>query len=170
MTDTIYGVLASALNQKAVSRVYKLRRRRPDKPFIVLIGKFSDLEFFGIKLSSKSKRILKNLWPGKVSVILRCLSEKFKYLHRGTKTLAFRLPKKKNLREFLRKTGPLAAPSANPEGKPPAKSIEEARKYFGHKVWYVEGGRPDTLPSTLVSLEKGRLKVLRQGAAKIPKK
>ena len=37
-TDTIYGIVGSALNPKTVARIYKLRRRNPKKPMIILIG------------------------------------------------------------------------------------------------------------------------------------
>ncbi|MFA6285207.1 MAG: Sua5/YciO/YrdC/YwlC family protein [Parcubacteria group bacterium] len=101
-TDTIYGVAAAAFSKKAVARAYKILKRNPKKPFIVLIGSIEDLSLFDIKLDRITENILKNIWPGKVSVILPVKSRKFEYLHRGTKTLAFRFPKKK---ESDRNTG-----------------------------------------------------------------
>jgi len=60
---------------------------------------------------------------------------KHRYLHRGTGTLAFRIPSKDKLIELLKKTGfPVVAPSANPEGKKPAVDINEAIRYFGDKI------------------------------------
>ena len=169
-TDTIYGLVGQALNQKTVERIYQVRRRRPDKPLIILIGSFDDLKLFDIKLSAGDRKILRKLWPGQVSVILPCLSPKFSYLHRGTKSLAFRLPDKKWLRDVLRQTGSLVAPSANPEGGEPAKNLSEARKYFGNSVnFYYGRGNLVALPSTLVKLDRGKMEVLRQGKVKIKK-
>lgn len=175
-TDTIYGVVGSALRKSTVRRIYALRKRNPKKPAIILIGDMGDLARFGIAPDLRTKKILKKIWPGKVSVIFPLnarrprLAAKLKYLHRGTRTLAFRLPKPKRLRTFLRQTGPLIAPSANPEGKLPAKTIRAARRYFGNKVdFYVDGGRKDAKPSTLVSIKKGGVIVLREGAVKIGK-
>ncbi|MDE2001094.1 MAG: threonylcarbamoyl-AMP synthase [Patescibacteria group bacterium] len=169
-TDTIYGVVGTALNRKTVERVYRVRRRNPKKPLIILIGSVDDLKLFHIPLTAARKKILRRLWPGKVSVILPCARKKFAYLHRGTKTLAFRLPAKKDLRALLAATGPLVAPSANWEGHPPALTIAKARKYFGGKVdFYANAGTTRSLPSTLVALRNGRLAVLRQGAVKIDK-
>ena len=167
-TDTIYGIVGSALRKEAVERIYVLRKRNPDKPFIILIASKGDIAQFGVRLSSRAEKILERLWPGKVSVILPCNSKKFFYLHRGTKQLAFRLPDSRELRALLAKTGPLVAPSANIEGVPPALTIADARKYFGKTVdFYVSGGKLVSPPSTLVSLEGRRLVILRKGAVEV---
>ncbi len=175
-TDTLYGICASAFSREAVERVYRLRKRDLKKPMIVLIGPLADLKKFGIRLKPKTYNLLTNLWPGKISIVLplsdkrQGTRDKFYYLHRGTKTLAFRLPKSAKLRVFLKKTGPLVAPSANLEGLPPAKTITQAKKYFGGKVdFYINAGRLDSPPSTVVSVAGGKVRVLRQGAARISK-
>ena len=177
---------------------------------IVLIASISDLKQFGVKVDSKTARILGKLWPNKVSVVLPCASKKFSYLHRGTKTLAFRLPKPVALRKLLKSVGPLVAPSANWEGERPARTIREAKKYFsaqggiparrqagasggGNKVdphtkrvvgpsalkgkkaarsgvgvdFYVDGGKLNSLPSTLVVIHGRNVKVLRKGAGRV---
>ncbi|MFA6135796.1 MAG: L-threonylcarbamoyladenylate synthase [Candidatus Paceibacterota bacterium] len=168
-TDTIYGIVCSAINKKSVEKLYKLRKRNPKKPFIILISSINDLKLFNVKPNVKIKNILKNIWPNKVSVILPCPYKKFSYLHRGTKTLAFRMPAKKELIDLIKKVGPISAPSANPEGQKPASNIKEAIKYFGDKVdFYVDGKEAKNIPSTLIKLDKkGDIEVLRQGAAKI---
>ena len=168
-TDTIYGLVGSALNPKAVERIYRLRRRDRSKPFIILIGSLSDLLLFGIPLNISRKRILRKLWPGKVSVILPCAKEKFRYLHRGGKTLSFRLPADKKLRDLLNVVGPLVAPSANPQGLKPASNIREARKYFGSRAdFYNESGVLSSQPSTLIQIKNNKVLVLRPGAGRIP--
>ncbi len=188
-TDTLYGIVGSALKRKTVERIYKLRRRNSKKPMIVLVGALADLKKFGVVLSTVHRKLLTRLWPGKVSIILPCASKKFAYLHRGTKTLAFRYPKSKWLQNLLKKTGPLVAPSANWEGRPPAKTIAGAKKYFGPvrsraraqarprgasgratsngMDFYINRGRLNSKPSTLVALRDGKVEILRQGAVKI---
>lgn len=163
-TDTLYGLVGSALSKKAVERIYKLRRRNLKKPMIILIGSIDTLKLFNIKVDGKLKKMLNKFWPGKVSIILLCHSKKFTYLHRGAKKLAFRLPAKRGLLNLLKKTGPLVAPSANIEGLPPAKTIKEAKKYFKDKVdFYIGKGKIDSLPSTLIEIENGKVIVKRKG-------
>jgi L-threonylcarbamoyladenylate synthase len=160
-TDTIYGIVARALDKKAVERLYKIRRRNPKKPFIILISDISDLKKFSILTNRLTDQLINRFWPGKVSIILPCTSQKFAYLHRGTKTLAFRFPKKPSLIRLLKKTGPLVAPSANPEGLAPAKTIAEAKKYFGEAVDSYNSGRVGGRPSKLVAIKNGKIEILR---------
>lgn len=187
-TDTLYGLVASALDREAVELVYRVRGRDEGKPCIVLIPEISDANRFfchpelveGSSLSSadssvrrlsrndRYNEILSQVWPGKVSVILPCPDERFAYLHRGTETIAFRVPDKSDLRELLCETGPLIAPSANRQGESPAKTIEEAEEYFGSDAdFYVDAGTLDSEPSTVVKIENGKLVIVRQGAVKI---
>ncbi len=168
-TDTLYGIVGSALSKKAVARMYTLRKRNPKKPMIILIGAVSDLKKFGVTLNTSGQSLVANYWPGKVSIILPIrvrdsrLALHLRYLHRGTNLLAFRLPAKKSLRKLLEKTGPLVAPSVNPEGKPPAKTIAEAKRYFGNRVdFYVDGGRLAGKPSKLIKIKNDKVEVLRK--------
>ncbi len=165
-TDTVYGMVCSALNKEAEGRLYAIKNRSFDKPCIILIRAIKDIELFGITLREETKTVLSKLWPNPVSVILPCNDEAFQYLHRGKCSLAFRIPKSEFLLNFLKQTGPLLAPSANPEGKPPALTITNARSYFGDRVDYYLGNETLTgKPSTLISLsEEGTIKVLRTGA------
>ncbi|MEK7169734.1 MAG: L-threonylcarbamoyladenylate synthase [Patescibacteria group bacterium] len=168
-TDTLYGVVARAHDKEAAARLFTLRRATTPKPFIILIDDISRLPEFGVRITPAEQTFLKKIWPGKVSVILPCWTKRFSYLHLGTNTLAFRLPKSKKLQKLLAETGPLLAPSANPEGQQPAKTITEAKKYFGNTVdAYFSAGRMSGEPSTLVSLLSGKPVVLREGAVQIP--
>jgi len=163
-TDTIYGLCASALNKTAVEKVYKLKKRDPKKPMIILIGSLDDLRKFDINLNAWHKKILKKVWPGKVSVVLPCSEKRFAYLHKGTKTLAFRLPKKRELLKILSISGPLAAPSANREGERPAETIAEAKKYFGNQIFYYDTGKISGHPSILIELRNSKLEVIRKNS------
>ncbi len=174
-TDTLYGVLGSAFKKNTVARIYRLRRRNTKKPMIILIRSLRDLHRFGVTPDQKTLRILKELWPGKASVILpiskKASLTRFAYLHRGTGALAFRLPHSVRLRALLNATGPLVAPSANPEGSAPAETIAQAKRYFGSRVdTYENRGRKTSPPSTLVSFAHRKLTVLRKGAVRIPKR
>jgi L-threonylcarbamoyladenylate synthase len=72
------------------------------------------------------------------------------------------MPRKATLRNFLKRTGPLVAPSANPEGEKPAETIAEAETYFGSRVdFYLSGGRKKGNPSTLISLATKKPTLLR---------
>ena len=167
-TDTLYGIVGSAFSKPAVEKIYTLRKRNKRKPMIILIGSISDLKKFDILLNEKQKKILKKYWPGKISIVFPCALKEFEYLHRGKNSLAFRLPKEQWLQELLKKSEPLVAPSANFEGEEPAKTIDEAKKYFSEKVdFYVDFKKLKSKPSTIIALEGDELKLIREGAVKI---
>ncbi len=173
-TDTLYGVVAKAMSPKAVERVYEIKSRDKGKPCIVLIASFDDLKKFGIDIEKPSgshwASFLHQMWPGKVSIVLPCGASDCRYLHRGTGSIAFRMVghKNKNLYNLIKDVGPLVAPSANPEGQAPAKTISEAKEYFGDTVdAYLSVGVRDTTVSTLVSLLGPKPKVLRHGSVDI---
>ncbi|MFA6227515.1 MAG: L-threonylcarbamoyladenylate synthase [Candidatus Paceibacterota bacterium] len=171
-TDTIYGIVASAFSIEGVEKVYKIKGRDSKKPPVILISSVKDLNLFGARLTEKAKIFMKKFWPGRISVALSVDKVGLDHLDRLDGTLAFRLPDKKDLIEFLKKTGPIIAPSANPEGMPPARNIEEARKYFGlpgqgDKVdFYVDEGEISGLSSTLVKIVDNEVSILREGAIK----
>lgn len=143
-TDTIYGIVCSAFNKNSVEKLYKIRKRSKDKPMIVLIGSVNDLKLFNIDA------IVKN-WPEKTSIVFDC--NDFEYLHRGKRSLAFRLPHNKDLIDILKISGPIVAPSANIEGGKPAENIKEAKSYFGDKIdFYLDVGTIKSKPSKIIYL------------------
>lgn len=168
-TDTIYGIIANATNKKSVEKIYKIKNRDTHKPFIILISSIKDLNIFQIALTKKEKLVLNKYWPGEISFILKCKSKKWSYLHRNMYSLAFRMPKNKDLVTFIKSVkSPLVAPSANNQGQNPATSIKKAIQYFGDKVdFYVDLGYLKSKPSTIAKLENSSIDIIRQGAVKV---
>ncbi len=162
-TDTLYGIVGSALNKNTVEKIYEIRKRQSEKPCIVLVGSVDELKKFGISVSEIQKNIFAK-FEGPTSVVLDCTNEEFEYLHRGTKTLAFRIPASQELRNLLLTTGPLIAPSANIEKFPQSESVEDARKYFGDKVdMYIDAGPIVSKASKVIRLHPdGSTTILRE--------
>lgn len=150
LTDTLYGIVARADNELAVERVYEIKNRTSSKPPIVLIG---DVSQMFDPLPGGVDETIDGKWPGKNSVIIPSPSAP-EWLTRGSSGVAYRLPANPALRNLLRSTGPLIAPSANPEGSQPARTVGEAEGYFGEQVdFYVDGGVAfDNQPSSLFSM------------------
>jgi L-threonylcarbamoyladenylate synthase len=165
-TDTIYGLVAPARKKASVDRVFTLKKRDSGKPLIILIASRADLKKFAIKLNKKQEESLRELMKknGPTSIILPCPSAKFKYLHRGKKSLAFRIPRDKELLSIIRASGPLVAPSANFEGEVPAQNIDMAKLYFGNSVdFYFDKGQRQSKASVIIRLnEDGSKEFVRQ--------
>lgn len=168
-TDTVYGIVAVARNQKAVAALYAAKHRE-GKPGTLIAADVLQLHALGI-----AKDLLDSaeaFWPGPVSVVLP-VGKELSYLHQGQESLAVRVTADEQLRKLLEQTGPLLTSSANMPSEPTAKNLEEAERYFGDSVdFYVDGGIVASgAPSTVLKLEvDGTITVLRQGAVLIDKK
>jgi L-threonylcarbamoyladenylate synthase len=149
-TDTLYGIVARADDEHAVEKVYNLKLRTPTKSPIILIASHDQMYEDDIVFRST----LDTFWPGKVSAILPSSNAPL-WIRRKNNSVAYRMPDDKKLTDLVAQTGPLIAPSANIEGKPPARDIAEAIAYFGEGVdFYVEGGRVlDDSPSQLLKFK-----------------
>lgn len=145
-TDTIYGIVGQALSQETVKRIYEIKKRAPEKKCIVLIGHWSETNKFGIDVSQYN---------------IPEYGEPTSFI---IEKIAFRVPVQAGLRDLLKKTGPLIAPSANPEGLPPAEDLSEAKGYFGNLVdFYVDGGKIAGKASKVIQLHKdGSVSILRE--------
>ena len=162
-TDTLYGLVASARLPEAVAKTYSIKHRAAHKPCIILIDSPERALEFGVDPNALSKVI--PYWPGPLSVIFDAISPRYDYLCRDLGAPPFRVPDRQDLREFLARTGPLIAPSANIESEPPAATIQEAQQAFGPLVdFYVDGGELRGAPSTVARVKNdGSFEIIRQG-------
>ncbi len=136
-TDTLYGLVCCADNQAAVERIYVSKGRDGDKSPIVLVANQQQLLD---RPSESIRQFLETVWPGKVSVVLPSSTAPY-WIERGNSSVAYRLPEGAWLQTLLTQTGPLIAPSANLQGRPPAETIEQAIAYFSDTIdFYVDGG------------------------------
>ncbi len=166
--DTVYGLSCRALNETAVERIYRFKYRFIGKPFIVLISDTSQLKQLNININAAEA--IEKYWPGSVTFVCDAPNSP-EWLHRGTRTLAVRVPPTKQLRKLIKSVGPIVSTSANLYARKPANSLSQAIDYFGEKIdFYVDVGEIDGLPSTIVRLKNDKLEVLRQGAVKIDEK
>jgi len=168
-TDTIYGILANALDKEAIEKIYVIKKREKNKPFIILIPNTKFLKKFKVKENPQAEKIL-NLKGITVIFDVNDSNNELKYLHGGTKTLAFRIPDDSEFLGFLNKLDtPIVAPSTNPSGLTPAEDIHKAIEYFKAKVdLYIDRGKSETnIPSTIVKVENSKIKILRQGSKQI---
>ena len=153
-TDTIYGILAAANSEKAVERLYEVKRRPLDKPVIILAADIDDIPDLTPSIKRKYQEISKN----RPTTIITKVSPNFlPHLPRNGRTLAFRVVPESPLAELIRTVGLLVAPSANPSGEEPAKNITEAINYFHESVpIYVDSGEiVNAQPSQIIRINEG---------------
>lgn len=164
-TDTIYGVVARAADETAVSRLYELKHR-DHKPGTVIAASIDQLVELGLK--ARYLKAVEQYWPGAVSVIIPCGPE-LTHLHQGKFGLAVRIPDNTELTELLSQTGPLLTSSANHPGEPAANTLDEARACFAGEVdFYIDGGDlSGHKPSTVIRIVDDAIEIIREGAVMI---
>jgi L-threonylcarbamoyladenylate synthase len=168
-SDTLFGLVGKAFDRDAVEKIYTIKKRSAKKPCIILINDISQLDDFHVILNDRFRAFFHKIWPGPVTVILRLEDQyldQYEYLHRGTGELTFRLPDNNRLHQVIDGVGPIIAPSANPEGKTPAQSIDDIKKYFGDRVdVYVDPKDvPYTgQPSTIIKIKDHTINLIRAG-------
>lgn len=159
-TDTLYGIVARADDASAVSKVFAAKGRNQAKTAIVLVANVESAYDSHSELEH-DHRLYDETPTSFVVTTQRAPS----WLRRDNGTIAYRIPHHRQLGELLAQTGPLIAPSANPEGLPPALTVAQAINYFGDVVdIYVDGGEvpADVQPSRVLHVhEDGTIEQLR---------
>lgn len=148
-TDTIYGVIALADHEGGVEKVYRVKARDPRKQCIILALPETLPPAYAGQIQ---RTVAAQTTP--TSVIVPA-SDEPSWLLRGGDTIAYRLVQDPTLQAIIRRVGNVIAPSANPEGQPPARNIAEAERYFSSLVdVYIDGG---TVPETVSASQIIRL-------------
>ena len=165
-TDTIYGIVTRADNHRNCDTIFAMKQRDADKSCIILIA--NDVQMWdGISREAyqTAREALDDTYPSSVIVPIGDQTPVWLVHHdQHQDDVAFRVPQTTPwLMKVLARTGPLIAPSANLQGRPPARNIQEAYEYFGDAVdLYVDGGTVETAePSHLYRVRDGQAERLR---------
>lgn len=164
-TETVYGVGANALDEKAVADIYYAKERPSQKPLLCHIYSLEQAEKISL-LTKEAKLLIKNFTPGPLTVIVK-KKECVPYIvTAGSDTVGLRFPSNNIFGLLAREAGcPIAATSANMSGNISAKDGEEViKELFGRVDIIIDAGRTEYgLESTIISLVD-EPKILRQGA------
>lgn len=158
-TDTLYGLVARVDDEEGVEKVYTLKGRDFNKPCIVLVADQESIGEHGKLVGQVTQG-----YRGQPVTVVVPKSHEPEWVTRGGSSVAYRIPQDEGLQKLLKETGPLIAPSANPQDLPPARTIGEAKEYFSDQVdMYFDGGEvPEYVaPSQVVEILDGTEKILR---------
>lgn len=165
-TDTLYGLGCSLFDTAAVELVGRLKRRAPHHAFISLIPEPSQADGLALSVSPVARRLIRNCWPGPLSLIFVAAEIVPTSVRGEGGTIALRCPKDPLSHALLQRVGgPVVSSSANLSGQRPAETAEEVVGYFGNQLDLVLDGGPRRggVPSTLVDVSGPRPKLLRRG-------
>lgn len=164
-TDTVYGLIADATNEKIAQKIFKIKKRQKNKAIPIFVKDIKMAKKFAI-INKKQEKILRGKWPGKFTFVLKRRKEKIFGVDK--KTIALRIPDYKFINILLKKLNrPLIGTSANISGKPASTNIKEILEQFerrGIKPDLVlnAGDLPESKPSRVIDLTVEEPKILRK--------
>jgi L-threonylcarbamoyladenylate synthase len=165
-TETLYGLGADALNSRAVDRVFQLKGREPNNPIPVLVADRAMLNMLVVTVPEMANALMDTFWPGPLTLVLPARSETPKPLVNAKGGIGVRISSRPIATQLVaRFQRPLTATSANPAGKEPARTLDEAKRYFSETIEiFVDGGRLESKTgSTVVELLNSKIKIIREG-------
>ena len=177
-TDTVYGLICDATNEKAVKKLYQLKRRDLAKPIGIFvkdklsISSIVDLNKVSDNVVEKVNEYMDKYWPGALTIIFPKEEKTLEYINLQTKTsVAIRVPKVELLLKLMEEIDfPLAQTSCNVTNeKPYYKKIDIENNM---KVDYVTDFGIELLSveltaSTIISIIDGDIKIIRKGIVDI---
>ena len=168
-TETVYGLAADALSEKAVLKIFEAKSRPRFDPLIVHLPDADWLDRIAVVERSSTEqfeRLHKQFWPGPLTFIFPRQSVISDVVTVGLETVAVRLSSHPVFREISTAFGsPLAAPSANRFGRISPTSTKHVREELDGLIPLIVDAGPTShgLESTIVALRNGRIELLRRG-------
>ena len=166
-TETVYGLGANALDEKAVSKIYEAKGRPSDNPLIVHIYDKHQVEELAKDISPKAHVVMDRFWPGPITIILNKKDIVPSRTSGGLDTVAIRMPSNPIAKELLKETNlPIAAPSANISGRPSPTKANHVYEEMNNRVDGIILGGDCTfgLESTVLDLTNDIPTILRPGS------
>jgi len=164
-TETFYGLLARIDRPQALARVFALKGRNFHQPLPVITADADTARRLWAQVPDPAEKLIEFFWPGPLTIVLPATDKVDNMVTGQTGKVGVRVPGSAAARGIaaLAKQA-LAATSANPSDRPPARSAAEVRVYFDDDVIIAEGSElPPSRGSTVVDLSGWPPVLLRAG-------
>ena len=165
-TDTIWGIGCDATNEKAIERIYKLKKRSDNKAMIVLVAEERDVLQY---VANPDKKVFEYLQEATkpTTVVYKGAIGLAENVTGKDGSIAMRICNDDFCRNLLKRfRRPLVSTSANISGKPIANIFDDISVEIKIGVDYIVTHRQDdkqpVAPSTLIKWEKGQAIILRE--------
>lgn len=165
-TETVYGLGANALDEKASAKIYAAKGRPSDNPLIIHIADMKSLPLITEYIPQAAVKLADRFWPGPLTMVLKKSEVVPLGTTGGLNTVAVRMPAHPIALEMIRHGGGyIAAPSANTSGRPsPTLAEHVADDMNGIIPMILDGGAVGIgIESTIVDLTEDIPTILRPG-------
>lgn len=166
-TDTAFGIGCRMDDQKAVDRLFVIRKRPLTQPTPVLVSSEAMALAYYLDPPEIVRHLMKKYWPGALTIIARCKKELvYSPIRGGGETIGFRMPNHETALKLIRGVAvPILGPSANFHGHPTPYRFEDLDPELVKLVELVIPGQcPVGMASTVVDCSATSYRVLRQGS------
>lgn len=165
-TETVYGIGGDPLRLDVIERIDQLKGRDPEKTFLLLVSSRIQWNAYVERIPAFAIPLIKKFWPGPLTLIFPA-SRMLPFRLTGEKgTIGLRESSDPICQALVAAFGkPLISTSANPSGKPPARSAQEVMAYFPQGLDLIlDGGERRTFqPSTVLDVTHERPVLIRTG-------
>ncbi|HLR34631.1 MAG TPA: L-threonylcarbamoyladenylate synthase [Tissierellales bacterium] len=165
-TETVYGLGANGLDERAVERIFKAKGRPQDNPLILHIAFKEQLEELVKDIPEEAFEIMEKFWPGPLTLIFKKSDKVPDKITGGLSTVAIRMPNNKIALKIIELAKvPIAAPSANTSGRPsPTNATHVVEDLYGKINMVVDGGSTGIgVESTVLDMSGETPMILRPG-------
>lgn len=167
-TETVYGLAANAIDEKAVAKIFSAKKRPSFNPLIIHLPNMEEAQKYA-EFNDIAKSLAARFWPGALTMILpkKKNTNLSNLVTAGLDTIAIRVPANKIMQQVLKISAlPLAAPSANKSGTPSPTTAEHVAKSLGSEVdMILAAGKCELgLESTIIDMTSKQIVILRPGA------
>jgi len=162
-TEAVYGLGCLPDRREVVYRLLLIKNRPVSKGFILVAAFPEQLEKYVFFPDASVKARVLATWPGPVTWLLPAQRETPDWITGSHPTVAVRVSGHPVVRALCREVGALVSTSANPEQKPPARTLRKVVEYFGHSLDYIVPGEVGKLarPTEIRDAKSG--KIIRPG-------
>lgn len=166
-TDTVYGLGCDLMNKQAIERLYQIKGMQRDKSLAFICPDLSDISRYAI-VENATYRVLKRFLPGPYCFILQATREVPKIVHLKQKTVGIRVPSHPVTLALVNELGsPLISTTAARPGEDPLIDPWEIDEHFPGLELVLDAGACGSVPTTVVDLSQGDVKIIRKGAGPI---
>ena len=119
-TETFYGLAVNPFQEEALSRLFALKDRAPEKPVLVMVAGPEMLDQVVREVPEVASRLMARFWPGPLTIIFPSLPHLPRLLTGGTGTIGVRQPRQSLTCRLITALGhPITGTSANRAGRRP---------------------------------------------------
>lgn len=166
-TETVYGLGANALDERAVRKIFAAKGRPSDNPLIVHIHSEKQISQLVKRTPNTARKLMRAFWPGPLTIVLPRRKIIPTIVSAGLETVGIRMPAHSTAKKFLQRVNvPIAAPSANISGRPSPTKWEHVYEDLHGKIPLILKGKhaQHGIESTVVDCTKKIPILLRPGS------